>query len=124
MWVSINEFNQGHTPQCPEGFCNLPADHIHLDRSDIDAMEAYSQAGQRHAEVTEHMRTAPTDTRDHAALKAHMLSYGHLAHPLDVHEMDHETLKAYHDEDHSNMDAGPSDERENYTNFGNEHFHH
>ena len=102
----------------------MPADHIHLDRSDIDAMEAYSQAGQRHAEVTEHMRTVPTDTRDHASLKAHMLSYGHLAHPLDVHEMDHKTLKAYHDEDHSNMDAGPSDERENYTNLGSDHFHH
>lgn len=117
------EFSQGHTPECPEAFCNRPADHIHLDRSDIDAMEAFSQAGRLHAQIDVHMRTAPTDVRDHAALKAHMLSSGHYAHPLDVHEMTHETLKAYHDEDHANMDAGPEDERENYTDFGHEHMH-
>ena len=110
-------------PECSEAYCNRPADHIHLDRSDVDAMQAWSQAGQMSADVSEHMRTAPTDVRDHAALKAHMLSSGHFAHPLDVHEMDHATLKAYHDEDHANMDAGPADERENYTNFEHEHMH-
>lgn len=118
------EFQQGKARVCPELGCDKPADsHIHLGRSDIDAMEAFSQAGRLHAQVDAHMRTAPTDTRDHAALKAHMLSSGHYAHPLDVHEMDHATLKAYHDEDHANMDAGPADERENYTDFGHEHMH-
>ena len=118
-----DEFSKGHTPECPEAFCNRPADHIHLDRSDVDALHAYAQAGRMAGEFDAHMRTAPTDTRDHAALKAHMLSSGHYAHPLDVHEMTHETLKAYHDEDHANMDAGPADERENYTDFGHEHMH-
>jgi hypothetical protein len=118
------EFSQGRTPECPEASCNRPAgDHIHLDRSDIDAMEAFSQAGRLHGQIDAHMRTAPTDMRDHAALKAHMLSSGHYAHPLDVHEMSHERLKQFHDEDHANMDAGPADERENYTDFGHEHMH-
>lgn len=119
-----NEFNAGHSPICPELGCNDPADtHIHLSRSDVDSMRGMAQAGQMAAEVDKHMRTAPTDTRDHAALKAHMLSSGHYAHPMDVHEMTHERLKAYHDEDHANMDAGPADERENYTDFGHEHMH-
>ena len=74
-------------------------------------------------EMDAHLRTAPTDTRDHAALKAHLLSSGHYAHPLDVHEMTHEELQAHHDADHAEMDAGPKDERENYTNLGFEHFH-
>ena len=119
-----NEFSAGHSPICPELGCNDPADtHIHLSRSDVDSMRGMAQAGQMAAEVDKHMRTAPTDTRDHAALKAHMLSSGHYAHPMDVHEMTHDRLKAYHDEDHANMDAGPADERENYTDFGHEHMH-
>ena len=108
---------------CPEAYCNLPADHIHLDRSDVDALHAYAQAGRMAGEFDTHMRTAPTDVRDHAALKAHMLSSGHYAHPLDVHDMTHEELKNHHDEDHANMDSGPVDEREHYTNLGFEHMH-
>jgi len=122
--MSKSEFDAGHSPICPELGCNDPADsHIHLSREDVDSMRAYSQAGQMAGAMDKHMRTAPTDTRDHAALKAHMLSSGHYAHPLDVHEMTLATLKAYHDEDHGNMDAGPADERENYTNFGHDHMH-
>ena len=86
--------------------------------------EAASQAGQRHAEMDKHLRTAPTDVRDHAALKAHMLSSGHYTHPETVHNMSHEDLKDLHDEDHHSMDSGPADEREHYTTMGFEHFHH
>jgi hypothetical protein len=118
------EFYQGKERICPELGCNDPADtHIHLSRSDVDALHAYHQAGLLAGQIDTHMRTAPTDVRDHAALKAHMLSSGHYAHPLDVHDMTHEELKAHHDEDHATMNAGPADERENYTDFGHEHMH-
>lgn len=119
--MSKAEFNQGHTPKCKN--CGEPADHIHISKEDVASMQAISQASRISGEMDQHMRTAPTDMRDHAALKAHMLSSGHYAHPLDVHDMTHETLKAYHDEDHANMDAGPADEREHYTNFEHEHMH-
>jgi len=124
MWgMSRSEEFKNQLPECSEAYCNRPADHIHLDRADVDGMKAMASAGQMHAEMDKHQRTAPTDTRDHAALKAHMLSSGHYAHPLDVHEVSHAELKALHDEDHATMDAGPADERENYTNMGFEHFH-
>lgn len=121
--VSRSEEFKGQLPECSEGYCNLPADHIHLDRSDVDALHAYAQAGRMAGEMDHHMRTAPTDVRDHAALKMHMLSSGHYAHPLDVHESTPQELRAMHNEDHAEMDAGPEDEREKYTNFGHEHMH-
>lgn len=116
------EFNQGTTPMCEE--CGNPLDHIHLSQYDIDLYKAISQEGHRQGQMAEHMRVAPTDVRDHAALKAHMLSDGHMAHPLDVHDASHEDLEWMHDEHHKTMDKGPADERENYTTLGNEHFHH
>jgi hypothetical protein len=119
----IEDFNS-QLPKCEKPGCGKPVgSHIHLTKEDRDAMEAWASEGQRHAEMDKFMRTAPTDVRDHAALKAHMLSSGHYAHPMDVHEMTHAELKAHHDEDHAKMDAGPAVERENYTNFGFEHFH-
>jgi hypothetical protein len=121
--MSRNEEFKGQLPECSEGYCNLPADHIHLDRSDVDAMLAYAQAGRMAGAMDHHMRTAPTDVRDHAALKAHMLSSGHYANPLEVHDMDHATLKWDHDRHHAEMDKGPEDEREKYTNFDHEHMH-
>ena len=108
--------------KCSE--CGGKGDHIHLSQNDRDAFEAYSSAGARAAEMDAHMRTAPTDVRDHAALKMHMLSSGHYAHPLDVHESTPQELRAMHNEDHAEMDAGPEDEREKYTSLGFEHFHH
>lgn len=121
--MSRSDEFKSQLPECTEAYCNRPADHIHLSQSDVDQMEAMSQAGYLHGQMDQHMRTAPTNVEDHESLKAHMLSSGHYAHPLDVRDMTHETLKAYHDEDHANMDSGPEDEREHYTNLGNEHMH-
>jgi len=123
--VSKNEeFQQGHSPICPELGCNDPADsHIHFSQQDIDSFRGWAQAGAMAGAMDHHLRTAPTNVDDHAALQAHMLSSGHYAHHLDVQDMTHKELQAHHEEDHAIMDAGPADERENYTNLGNEHMH-
>ena len=97
--------------------------HLHLSEDDVNAWKALAAASDAHHKAAHAAHYQPFNVNDTEALRAHLKSPGHYMHPESVDNTEHEWLTIAHDNDHSDMDEGPEDEREFHTTIGNRHKH-
>lgn len=121
----VESFSEGVDPTCDICGESTSDGHGHIKFSDSDRaeMRAIYEASQMHAQMSEHMRTAPVDLNDHAALLSHLQSPGHYE---DTHanDMSVEELRQIHEDDHKMQEEEYGDDADKHTTLDDSHFHH
>jgi len=122
---NLGDFEAGRNRICEE--CLQPLNdgqsHIHLGQEDVDSIKSIRDASMQQADMEEHMRTAPVDLNDHAALLAHLQSSGHYE---DTHsnEMDIDELRQIHEDDHKMQEEEYGEDADSHITVDSSHFHH